>query len=149
MVSGRLLPEQREEVNRVATMIDLAAPPPATGFESEVAARARLVSFSRRHRRAYATRVSGLVHDLARAIGSTGSLHPALVQAALAVAAQIEVVVLVGIDDLIDDDRVRATALAHELATRGVAVLLVGDLPAPAAEPAHVLVESGAGPDHE
>jgi RND superfamily putative drug exporter len=150
MVGGRLLPEQREDVNRVATMIDLAASPPTGSFDATIAARARLVSFSRRHRRRYATQVATLVHDLARALGSTGSLHPALVEASLAVAGRIEVMVLIGIDELSADDRVRATALAGELAGRGVAVLLVGSQPAPVVEePEQVLVESGTGADHE
>jgi RND superfamily putative drug exporter len=151
MVAGRLLPEQREAINKVATMIDLAAPATTTDFDSTVATRARLVSFSRRHRRAYAAQVSGLVHDLTKAMGSTGSLHPAVVEAALAVASRIEVIVLVGIEDLGVDDRIHATGLADELARHEIAVLLVGSVPTQAAEdePGQVLVESGAGADHE
>src|SRR4051794_33378439 len=63
LVAGLLLPEQREAVNQVATMVDLAAPPPVDA-ERLVAARARLVSFSPRQRQAYAVRAAGLVAEL-------------------------------------------------------------------------------------
>ncbi|WP_231389041.1 MMPL family transporter [Marmoricola sp. URHB0036] len=147
LVAGLLLPEQREAVNQVATMVDLAAPPPVDA-ERLVAARARLVSFSPRQRQAYAVRAAGLVAELS---GTTGeSLRGAVLEAALAVSSCAEVIVLVGLDELDADHRTAASALAEELAGRGLAVLLVDGAAAPAYEKAGPeLVESGAGATHE
>jgi hypothetical protein len=130
-------------------MVDLAAPPSMTDFDAVVAARARLVSFSPRHRKAYVSKVASLIHELGRDMGSTGSLHPAVVESALAVAARAEVIVLVGVDELSAEDRAVADVLADELSLRGLAVLLVGGQSVPMPDAREELVESGAGVGHE
>jgi hypothetical protein len=128
-------------------LVDLAAPTPIAGT---VEARARLVSFSRRKRRAYAADVARTLDELTGVVGSPASLTSAVLEASLAVAGRAEVIVLVGLDELSAADRPTAKALAEELAHRGIAVLLVGG----ETEPTHpdagqVLVESGAGAGHE
>jgi hypothetical protein len=145
LVAGLLLPEQRESVNQVATMVEVAAPPPPD-VDGLVGARARLVSFSPRKRREYAARVTSLVDELSAAAG--GSLHAAVLEAALAVASHTEVIVLVGVDELTSDDRAALGTLADELARRGLAVLIVGGQEA-TQDAGPVLVESGAGAAHE
>ena len=114
-----------------------------------MAARAQLVSFSPRRRRSYAARATDLVHELTGVVG-TGSLRSAVVEAALAVASQATVVVLVGGDELAADDRVAADALAGTLARHGLAVLMVGDQDTAVRDDSGpVLVESGARAGHE
>jgi RND superfamily putative drug exporter len=148
VVGGLLLPEQRESVHQLATMVDLAQPARAD-LERAIHERARLVSFWPRGRRAYAARVIGLADELSP-VAAADPLRPAVVEAALAVADQAEVIVLVGVDELAAEDRPAAAALADSLARRGLAVVVVDD-PATLSpdEPGPVLVESGAGVGHE
>ena len=70
VVGGHLVPEQREAVNREATYIDLAHGAAAApgAVEEQVRARARLASFSRRQRRAFEARATGLVEDLTTSV---------------------------------------------------------------------------------
>ena len=149
VVGGLLLPEQREAVNRLATMVDLAAPPPADP-DATVTARTRLTSFSPRGRRAYAAQVRALVEELTAVLGRD-VLPSAVIESALAVAARAEVVVLVGLDDLTPDEQHAADVLAGAVARHGLAVLVVGQHTQPRrqAGPPPVLVDSGAGAGHE
>jgi putative drug exporter of the RND superfamily len=148
VVGGLLLPEQRESVNQLATMVDLADRPPVDA-ERTIHERARLSSFSPRRRRAYAAHVVDLVDELSPVPGAD-SLRPAVVAAAMAVADHAEVIVLVGIDELSADDRAAADGLTDQLARHGLAVLVVdGHAPPSSDEAGPVLVESGAGAGHE
>jgi len=127
VVDGLLLPEQREAVNRVATMVDLGGSGLSDTVAETVRERARLLSFSRRGRRSYAARAAALVDELSVAVGpSTGSLEAALVECALAMASHAEVLVLVGAEALDEPDRLRVEVLATEIARRGRTVVLVG-----------------------
>jgi RND superfamily putative drug exporter len=125
VVGGLLLPEQREAVNRTVTLIDLTAPLTGSGAGEMVRARARLVTFSLRQRRRYAERASDLVGQLEVAVRPGVALEGAVVEAALTLASNAEVAVLVGLDDLEKPQRERAEQLARELSDRGVAVVLV------------------------
>ena len=69
VVDGLLLPEQREAVNRVATMVDLGGTRLRDTVADTVRERARLLSFSPRERRAYAARAGDLVDELSVAVG--------------------------------------------------------------------------------
>ena len=153
VVDGLLLPEQREAVNRAATLIDVAGPELDGEFSDVVRARARLVSFSARQRRAYAEHAEDLVAQLGADLGPdsdagpTAAVQAAVVQASLALASDAQVAVLVGLDDLPPSQRARVEALSDELAERGVAVLLLtreADHP----PTAQVLVGSAAGETH-
>ncbi len=146
VVNGLLLPEQREAVNRVATLIDLATPATGDSADQMVLARARLMSFSARERRRYAERAADLVGQLEAAVGPGVALQQPVVQAALALASDAELAVLVGLDDLDPPQRARAERLASELADRDVAVLLIVGEASPSMEAdAQVLVGSVAG----
>ena len=147
VVCGLLLPEQREAVNRTATLIDLAAPAAGGGADEMVRTRARLLSFSPRERRRYAEHASDLVSQLEVAVRPGAALQRAVVEAALALASSAEVAVLVGLGDLDPPVRAQAEQLAGELADRGVAVLLVvGEAdPPPTGQTGQVLVGSIAG----
>ena len=100
VVAGLLLPEQREAVNQVATLIDLAAPNPSHDVESAVWSRARLESFSRGERRRYAERALRQITRLQEALGPEDALQGAVVESALAIASNAKVAVLVGLEEL-------------------------------------------------
>ncbi|MET0998403.1 MAG: MMPL family transporter, partial [Marmoricola sp.] len=131
VVDGLLLPEQREAVNRAATLIDVAGPGLTGEVGDVVRERARLTSFWMRQRRDFAAHASDLVEQLGAAIGSgtaaapSSSLEAAVVEASLALAGDAQVAVLVGLDALPPAERPRAEVLANELADHGVAVLLL------------------------
>jgi hypothetical protein len=129
VVGGRLLPEQREEVNRLATLVELGRDQrDADEVHQHLHETARVASPLRRTRREHVDRTLDLVDELGEAVGpaSTRSLDPALVQAAQALVHGVEVIVLTGLDDLLlADDRQRAERLAEALADRGVAVVLL------------------------
>ena len=133
VVGGHLVPEQREAVNRAATLIDLAqgaAPAPRT-VEEQVRERARLASFSRRERRAF----DGSGHRPGRGPDRqrprrTGRPGPrseqAVADAALGIAGGVTVIVLSGLPPRKTRlGRTLADALAAELARRGVTVILL------------------------
>ncbi|MGO4256832.1 MMPL family transporter [Marmoricola sp. RAF53] len=130
VVAGCLLPEQREAVNQLATLIDVGGPPPAGPVEDAVEARARLVSFSPGQRRDYTRRATDLLDELRVRLdgpgqGAGGGFEQAVVDAALALAADVRVVVLLGADDPSAGQRSGLNALARELAGRGVSVAVV------------------------
>ncbi len=129
VVGGRLLPEQREAINRAATSIDPGRPSPAATLEEQVRQRARLLHFSPWWRRAYAERALILVDELTAALGAGtpggDPLASAVLDSALAVASGTEVVVFPGSDDLAPRDRARLDRLAVELAGREVSVVLL------------------------
>ena len=130
VIAGRLLPEQREEINRVATLVDLGAAPPPLGAQDLIEERARLVTLTRRHRREYRARASALAAELgaavsSRAPGAGAALDAAVVECALALSGETEVVVLLGAAEPSAEQRSGAAALARELADRGIAVAVV------------------------
>ncbi len=134
VVCGLLLPEQREAVHRLATVIDLTGPIVPADLSETVRARARLVSFSVRQRSRFASRATTLVGELHAALGpvvdgarQSTVVRVALVQAGLALAAGTELVVVVGADEVEARERAALDQLATELARRGTAVVLVGD----------------------
>jgi RND superfamily putative drug exporter len=139
VVAGRLLPEQREEVNRVATLVELGRDQrDEDAVRRHLSATARVASPRRHTRREHVDRTLALVTELDDALGSTSSpaLGPAVVEAAQALAQGVEVVVLTGLDDLLlTDDRDRAERLAAALADRGPAVVLLDREPHPAPAP--------------
>jgi putative drug exporter of the RND superfamily len=154
VVGGLLLPEQREAVNRTATLVDVAGPGLDRSVAEELRARSRLVSFSTRQRRAHTDRAARLLGELtgaldrgAGAAGPSASMEAAVVEASLAVASQVTVVVLVGTDELPVPERTRAEVLAHELADRGLAVVVVAHEPVgpPGGDAGQVLVGSAPG----
>ncbi|GAA2126117.1 MMPL family transporter [Nocardioides bigeumensis] len=128
VVDGLLLPEQREQVNRVASVVDLTGSSTEAELEQRIRATARLSSGSRRARREQLDRTVALVGELKRAIGS-GSPHTmrsALVDAAQAVASGVRTVVITGLDALLlAQDRHRTERLADALAGHGLAVVLL------------------------
>ena len=127
VVDGLLLPEQREAVNRAATTVDLRGPGLTDTVADTIRDRARLLSFSRHERRAYAARAGDLLAELSVAVGpSSGALEAALVECALAMASHAEVLVLVGHEVLVEPDQARVGVLAAEIARHGRAVVLVG-----------------------
>ena len=135
VVSGRLLPEQREEVNRLATVVELGLDQrDDDALQEDLRETARVASPLRRTRREHVDHTLALVSELGEAAGPAASraLGPAVVEAAQALASEVEVVVLTGLDDLLlADDRRRAERLAGALADRGVAVLLLDGAPEP------------------
>ncbi|QBR93832.1 MMPL family transporter [Nocardioides euryhalodurans] len=138
VVGGRLLPEQREEVNRAATLVELGRADPASVTEERIRATARLASSRRSVQREHVDRTLALAAELDAHVGPGGSavLWPATVQAAQALARQVEVVVLSGRDDLLlADDRRRADRLAAALADRGAGVVLLRTAPDEYSEP--------------
>ena len=139
VVSGRLLPEQREEVNRLATLVELGLDQrDVDAVQEDLRATARVATPLRRIRREHVDQTLALVSELSGAVGSAASrvLGPAVVQAAQALAHGVEVVVLTGLDDLLlAEDRQRAERLAAALAARGVAVVLLDGAPQPTVIP--------------
>ena len=128
VVGGRLLPEQREEVNLVATLVELDRGDPAVVTEEAIRATARLTSRRRSTQRGHVDRTLALASELGTLVGSDDSrtLWPATVQAAQAVARDVELIALAGTDDLLlTEDRQRAERLAAELAELGPAVVLL------------------------
>lgn len=136
VVAGQLLPEQRAAAQALVAVIE-----PGTGLAegstpATVAERVRLLTSSRRRRRALAATAT------ARAASLTARVHPppawrgAVVEAALALASGVRVVVLVAPSS---PRSVPALgALARALAEEGAAVVVVaeGATPAPAPTPA-------------
>ena len=139
VVGGRLLPEQREEVNRLATLVELGLDQrDDDAVQQDLRATAQVASPLRRSRREHVDHTLALVSELGEAVGPAASrvLGPAVVQAAQALAHGVEVVVLTGLDDLLlSEDRQRAERLASALADRGVAVVLLDGAPQPTVVP--------------
>jgi RND superfamily putative drug exporter len=128
VVDGLLLPEQREQVNRVASVVDLTGSSTEAELEQRIRATARLSSGSRRARREQLDRTVALVGELERAIGpgSPHTMRSALVDAAQAVASGVRTVVITGLDALLlAQDRHRTERLADALAGHGLAVVLL------------------------
>ena len=70
VVGGRLLPEQREEVNRLATLVELGRDQrDADEVHRHLHATARVASPLRRTRREHVDRTLGLVVELGEAVG--------------------------------------------------------------------------------
>ena len=141
VVEGQLLPEQRESVNRKATLIVLdRRDGPAGPVEDEVRARAHVALLSRRRRRAFVAKTFATMEELSAALsveptghsrGETddevASLNAAIAEASLAIAGGATVFVLTSTDHL-NGVRARevADSLASELARRGLTVILLG-----------------------
>jgi RND superfamily putative drug exporter len=151
VVDGLLLPEQREQVNRVASIVDLTGSATEAELEQRIRDTARLSSGSRRARREQVDRAVSLVGGLERAIGpgSPHTMRSALVDAALAVAGGVQMVVVTGMDDLLlDQDRDRTERLAEALAGHGLGVILLltdADRGDTAVEPQAVPASAAAG----
>jgi RND superfamily putative drug exporter len=128
VVDGMLLPEQRGQVHRVATVVDVAAVMSDEQLEAQLRADVRVHRSTRRGRRRAVDRVVARTADLEQSVGpaSPHSMRPALVQAAEALEQQAALVVLVGLDGLLlAPDRHRATRLAHALAAPGIGVVVL------------------------
>ena len=146
VVGGLLLPEQREAVHRAATLIDLAGRGHRTDAPEQ--ARARLVSFSPAGaaRSCSACRSSRTGSGLR--CGRTerpcrSPCEPLSSRRSMALASDVQVAVLVGLDDLPPGERGQAERLADALADDGLAVLLLtGE---PESSVAQVLVGDAAG----
>jgi RND superfamily putative drug exporter len=150
VVGGLLLPEQRQSVQRTAALIDLDHPADdRDGVRERIAARARVMSYSRRRREEFVADAMGLVDALNEAIaaangGSTnGSVPAAVVEAALARGGGADVLVLGGAERLADPhDRLRAEALAEDLADalarRDATVIVLTTDTSHEEEPTHV-----------
>jgi RND superfamily putative drug exporter len=147
VVGGHLVPEQREAVNREATYIDLAHGAAAPGaLEEQVRERARLASFSRRHRRTFEARATGLVEDLTTSVPvephDEGRLRQAVADAAMGIAGGVTVIVLSGLPTQDESvGRTWADSLAVELVSRGMTVILLQG------EPGRRQPVSPAGPE--
>jgi RND superfamily putative drug exporter len=139
VVAGRLLPEQREEVNRLATLVELGRDQRDDDtVHRHLHATAKVASPRRHTRREHVDRALALAGELHDTVGSASSptLGPAVVEAAQAVAHGVEVVVLTGLDDLLlADDRHLAERLAAAIADRGPAVVLLDRAPHPVPVP--------------
>jgi RND superfamily putative drug exporter len=139
VVAGRLLPEQREEVNRLATLVELGRDQRDDDtVHRHLHATAKVASPRRHTRREHVDRALALAGELHDTVGSASSptLGPAVVEAAQAVAHGVEVVVLTGLDDLLlADDRHLAERLAAAIADRGPAVVLLDRAPHPVPAP--------------
>jgi putative drug exporter of the RND superfamily len=122
VVAGLLLPEQRGLVQQATTMLEVDPEAPVVGdVEGSVEDRARLVSASARHRTAYASAARDVLEDLAAA-GPAGAPASYVVDAALAVAGGVQVVVLLLDDDLVADD---VDWLSSALAGYGVTTVVL------------------------
>jgi hypothetical protein len=93
-------------------------------MEDRIDDRVRLLAVSPRGRAALTGRTLDLVSQLADAVDSAG-IEPALVEAAMALAAGAEVFVLSGGEALPSDTQGAVEALTGELADRGATVVVV------------------------
>ncbi len=128
VVGGLLLPEQRERVNRTATVIDLADPASEDELSWWLQTSERLAGGSRTAQRERLDRTVALVDELEHVIGpgSPHTLQAAVVRAAHAVTAGVSIVVVSGLDWLLlADDRYRSERLVEDLAARGLGVVLL------------------------
>jgi RND superfamily putative drug exporter len=128
VVGGLLLPEQRERVNRAATVIDLADPASEDELSWWLQTSERLAGGSRTAQRERLDHTVAVVDDLERALGpgSPHTLHAALVRSAHAVTSGASIVVVSGLDWLLlADDRHRSERLVDDLAARGLGVVLL------------------------
>jgi RND superfamily putative drug exporter len=164
VVDGRLLPEQREAVNRIATLISLDQDVPLGPVEDEVLARAHVAALTRHRRRAFVEKTLTTMHELERALsdgpgGGTGddaaAIRAAILEAASAIAGGAAVIVLTPPEQLAGvRDRELAESLAAELARRGQTVVLLGEADQtggrgqPGREPASASAR-GSGPAQE
>ena len=137
VVDGRLLPEQREAVNRMATLITLDGRDVSAGqVEDEVLARAHVAALTRGRRRAFVEKTLATMDELERALhvgragGSgdhAGATNAAILEAASAIVGGATVVVLTVAEwqSGVRDGEL-AESLADELARRGLTVVLLG-----------------------
>jgi hypothetical protein len=138
VVEGRLLPEQREAVSRMATLITVdGRDVSAVQVEDELLARAHVAALTRRHRRAFVEKTLATMEELESALSvgrggrsgdQVGAMAAAILEASSAIAGGATVIVLTlperpgGVRDC-----ELAEALAAELARRGLTVVLLGD----------------------
>ncbi len=127
VVDGLLLPEQAETVVRRTALLELdhvdAVRMPA---DNRIRARARLTSVTASHRQAFVASATGLVDELAATVGTDDPrVEAAVVDAAMALAAGVDVYVLSGVQHLPDGPRLESEALATDLARRGQTVIVV------------------------
>jgi len=135
-------------VNREATYIDLAhgAAVAPGALQAQVRERARLASLSRRHRRAFEARATGLVEDLVTSVPvephDEARLRQAVADAAMGIAGGVTVIVLSGLPTQDESvGRTWADSLAVELVSRGMTVILLQG------EPSRRQPASPAGPE--
>jgi RND superfamily putative drug exporter len=127
VVDGLLLPEQREMVVRRTALLELdhvdAVRVPT---EDRIRARARLMSLSLPHRHAFADAVSKVLTELAAVVATDDPrVEAAVVDAAMALVAGVDVYVLSGLEHLPAGPRLESEALATDLAGRGHTVIVV------------------------
>jgi RND superfamily putative drug exporter len=143
VVLGQLLPEQREAVNRDATLIvlDSHAGPPLGSVEDQVRARAHVAALTRRRRRAFVEETLATMQALEQAVsldtsGDTrrgsdelvAASDAAIMEAAMAIAGGATVIVLAEAEHRNDvHPSELGESLAAALAARGLTVVLLGD----------------------
>jgi hypothetical protein len=94
--------------------------------DNRIRARARLTSVTASHRQAFVASATGLVAELGATVGTDDPrVEAAVVDAAMALAAGVDVYVLSGVEQLPDGPRLESEALATDLARRGQTVILV------------------------
>jgi RND superfamily putative drug exporter len=128
VVDGLLLPEQRETVVRRTALLELDhVDPVRVPTDSRIRARARLMSLTAKHRKAFVGDASALVEEIGAAV-DTGDprVEAAVADAAMALAAGVDVYVMSGLEQLPEGPRSEAEALATDLARRGRTVIVVG-----------------------
>jgi RND superfamily putative drug exporter len=128
VVGGLLLPEQRERVNRAATVIDLADPASEDELSWWLQTSERLAGGSRTAQRERLDRTVTAVEELEHVIGpgSPHTLQAAVVRSAHAVTSGASILVVSGLDWLLlADDRYRSERLVEDLAARGLGVVLL------------------------
>jgi RND superfamily putative drug exporter len=128
VVGGLLLPEQRERVNRAATVVDLADPATDDELGWWLHTTVRLGGGSRRAQRERLDRAVAVVAELEQVIGpgSPHTLQAAVVRSAHAVTSGVSIVVVSGLGRLLlADDRHRSERLVQDLAARGLGVVLL------------------------
>ena len=162
VVDGRLLPEQREAVNRTATLISLDSQADRVGpVEDELLARAHVAALTRRRRRAFVERTLATMEELERALsfepGDDAPMRAAILEAASAISQGATVIVLTPPEQRAGvRDRELVESLAAELARRGLTVVLLSAVEdetegrgQPDREPASVAAgSSGSAQEH-
>ena len=165
VVDGRLLPEQREAVNRTATLISPDQDIPPGQVEDEVMARAHVAALTRRRRRRFVEETLATMDELERALSvgrgsgsgdQAGATNAAILEASSAIAGGATVIVLTSPEPLAGvRDRELAEPLADELTRRGLTVVLIGEgddtegRGQPGREPASVAAgSSGSAQEH-
>ena len=136
IVGGLLLPEQREAVYATAAFVEVGRPgDDERSVAEQIRARGRLSSTSRHRRSEFITLGMDLADRLQSAAATTdarpgpvgrAAIRAAVVEAALAVAGGVRLLVLIEEGPESNVPGGTASALAHELAREGVTVVFIG-----------------------